>query len=247
MKRLKSLFHSVVKPIANRLGYIHWRDNYRPDKLAFESTFARVFHQDVPVNTVIDIGAAIASWTERVKPFVPDAQYLLVEANPYHEGALTQYESQNPNVTVAMVAASDTDGKVFFDVSTEFGGVGSHEAVSDKMLEMPARSVDSLVAEHNLQAPYLLKLDTHGFEIPILEGAVNTLQNANLVIIEAYNFQIQKDSLLFFELCQYMYDRGFRVADICEPMHRPLDQLFWQVDLFFLRKDRPEFQVMSYE
>ena len=32
--------------------------------------------------TVIDVGAWIGDWTEHVHPIFPDAQFLMVEANP---------------------------------------------------------------------------------------------------------------------------------------------------------------------
>ncbi len=36
----------------------------------------------------------------------------------------------------------------------------------------PAITIDDAVAHHGLVGPYLLKLDTHGFEVPIIEGAI---------------------------------------------------------------------------
>jgi hypothetical protein len=47
-------------------------------------------------------------------------------------------------------------------------------------------------------------------------------------------------------MCRWFHDRGFRVADISEPLWRPGDRMLWQMDIFFARGDRPEFQKKSY-
>jgi len=36
--------------------------------------------------------------------------------------------------------------------------------------------------------PYLIKLDTHGVEIPILNGSAQTLKDTNVLVVEVYNF-----------------------------------------------------------
>jgi hypothetical protein len=48
-------------------------------------------------------------------------------------------------------------------------------------------------------------------------------------------------------MCQYLFEKGFRALDLCDPMHRPKDGAFWQIDILFVRKDREEFQSNSYE
>jgi len=65
--------------------------------------------------------------------------------------------------------------------------------------------------------------------------------------MECYNFDIAPGSLLFHDMCRHLHDLGFRVADISEPLWRPRDRMLWQMDIFFVRADRPEFQQKSYE
>lgn len=108
-------------------------------------------------------------------------------------------------------------------------------------------TVDYLVKERNLKPPFLLKLDTHGFELPIFEGARETLKNTVLIVVEAYNFKLTSESLRFHEMCSYMETLGFRCIDMCDPMHRPTDKVFWQMDLLFTPADRAEFLSNSYE
>jgi hypothetical protein len=113
-------------------------------------------------------------------------------------------------------------------------------------VRVPVTTIDAQVAQRQLKPPFLIKLDTHGFEVSILNGAQATLRQTNLLVIETYNFHLLPDSLRFHEMCSFMEARGFRPIDLVEPMHRERDQALWQFDLVFIRADRPEFQSSSY-
>jgi hypothetical protein len=89
------------------------------------------------------------------------------------------------------------------------------------------------VAARGLVGPYLLKLDTHGYEVPVLIGASHVLTHTELLIIEAYNFTLGPGSLRFHELCAWLEARGFRCCDLADPMRRPHDGTLWQMDLAF--------------
>ena len=55
---------------------------------------------------------------------------------------------------------------------------------------MPMVRLDSTVRKAGLVGPYLLKLDTHGFELQIIQGAEEMLRNTELAVIEAYIFRL---------------------------------------------------------
>jgi hypothetical protein len=110
----------------------------------------------------------------------------------------------------------------------------------------PLITLNHEVRTRKLPGPYLIKLDTHGFEVPILEGASDILHETNLAIIEAYNFKLCEGALKFQELIEYMHKKGFGVIDISEPLWREKDLAFWQFDLFFVPLSRPEFSSNTY-
>jgi hypothetical protein len=97
-----------------------------------------------------------------------------------------------------------------------------------------------------LKGPFLLKFDTHGFELPILQGAAETLKQTNAIIMECYGFRIAENSLLFPEMCVHMEKLGFRLGDIINIVRRPGDDMFWQCDAFFLRAEHPLFNKNTY-
>lgn len=194
-----------------------------------------------PINTVIDVGASDGSWSQSVKSAWPDANYLLVEAQDCHASALRRYAQLNPKVTIEAAAASSETGSLFFLESGALGGSASNKPFAEgKSIEVPCIAIDDSVAAHRLPAPYLLKLDTHGHEREILTGASETLRQCGLLILEAYNFA-NFGRMTFWELCEFLGQRGFRAAGMSDPMVRPNDGLLWQMDLWFLPSSHPAF------
>jgi FkbM family methyltransferase len=228
------------------LARLSYRLIKRKASLALSSALKRVIGRNISIQSVIDVGASDGMWTKIARTFLPSANYLLIEANTIHEPALKEYVTSLADTEYRLVAGGAEDGRIFFDASDPFGGAASYEK-QESYIELPVRSIDSLVDELQLAPPYLLKLDTHGFEVPIFEGATKTLEETNLIIVEVYNFRITQDSLLFNEMCDYLGKKGFRVIDLCDPLFREHDEAFWQADFFFIRADSNEFQHNSYK
>jgi FkbM family methyltransferase len=186
------------------------------------------------VKSVVDVGASDGRWSAEARPFFGDARFLLIEAQKIHEPALAAFCRRHKWATYVSAAANDKDGTVYFDGADPFGGQASDERSERADELVAARSIDSLVSDHDLRGPYCLKLDTHGHEVPILNGAQALLSRADLVIIEVYNFKVSPHSLLFHEMVALMSQYGFRVVDFSEPLWRRSDRALWQFDLFFL-------------
>lgn len=205
--------------------------------------------RDVTVRTVLDVGASDGRWSAQVMKHHPHAQYLLVEAQAdAHGEGLRRFKAAHGNVEYVLSAAGDRDGEIYFDASAPFGGQASNTPYPPphKNIVVPLTRLDTLVQRYSLDGPFLLKLDTHGFEVPILEGARAVLTGAAMLIIEAYNFTLCPGCLRFYELCAYLEERGFRCADLIEPMHRPDDAALWQLDLLFLPAAHPVFASNEY-
>jgi len=180
-------------------------------------------------------------------PYFPDARYLLIEAQEKAHGAsLRRFKASHAGVEYELCAAGNREGEIFFDATDPFGGQASETPYLRNNIQVRVRTVDDLVRQHNMPGPYLLKLDTHGFEAAILEGARETMAQAGMLIIEAYNFTLCPGALRFYELCQFLEPRGFRCVDMFDLMIRPGDNALWQMDMVFLRSTHPVFQSSRY-
>lgn len=219
-----------------------------PEKsiLSLENALAR-HAAKAEIRTVIDIGASDGSWSEAAMRHFPRARYLLIEAqaNP-HLPRLEAFKSLHPNADFCIAAAGHRLGKIHFNAGDPFGGKAADTPFAKHDIEVPVTTVDHEAAARKLEGPFLLKLDTHGFEVPIFEGAAETLTRTALIVVEVYNFKISPEALRFHELCAYLEERGFRPLDILDITHRPGDGALWQMDLVFARADRPEFADNEY-
>ena len=142
-----------------------------------------------------------------------------------------------------MSAVGPKNATLFFDGSDPLGGHVSEIAHSPNYKPFPVSTLDRLLEENPLPAPYMIKLDVHGAEIPILNSAVETLKQTNVLVIEAYNFKFEDPAAVpFWDLCQYMLSIGYRPLDVFDILYREVDRAFWQFDLLFVKSDLPLFQ-----
>jgi FkbM family methyltransferase len=198
---------------------------------------------------MISIGAGAGGDSLAIRNLLfPQAKALLIEAQAEHATALHRLCQTNKRIEYVMCVAAGQDGSSAFLASSPTGGAAVSEgAVGAETL--PARAVDSLVAERGWNGPFMLKLDTHGTEMDIFAGATSTLSRAALVMVECYNFKLNfvgGKNLLFYEMCRFMEDRGLRCVDLCDPLWRPNDQVLWQIHLFFIPQNHPVFASNSY-
>jgi len=210
-----------------------------------QAALRRIASRGVRIGTVIDVGASDGRWSAETQHYLDAERYLLIEANEEHRAKLAEYCAAHPDSDFEIAAASARTGTIKFDGSDPFGGKAAPDDTT-AATEVPAIALDDVVADRSLPGPYLLKLDTHGHEVPILDGAQQILSNASLVIIETYVFKISSEALLFDEMVRLMREKGFGVADMSDPLWRPGDKCFWQMDLYFVPLSHPMFSQSIY-
>lgn len=244
----------LIRKIFNKMGY-----NIVPFKqalavpaesknpLTMKGMLKRCLHKGIEFETIVDIGASNSMWAEWCFQYYPNSYYLMIEAQDVHLDGLNQFKNAHPNSDFVLAAAGNKEGEIYFDTTEPFSGQASETPFEGKSAKVKMVTVDIEVQRRKLNGPFLVKLDTHGFEIPILEGASETLKKSNGVIIEVYNYHLTKDSLLFYEMCVYMDKLGFRPLDMADAYLRLYDDSFWQMDLLFVPKTRKEFSYNQYK
>jgi len=244
------MIKKVVQKILNKFGYQIYKkkelEKSRANKNIMLAGLERCFEKRIEIETVIDIGASNGIWSEGCMKYYPKASYFLIEAQKEHQFSLIKFKEKYANVDYKIAAAGGREGFAFFDDSDLFGGLVIEKQDERNLIKVPVTTIDIEVSENSLIPPFLIKLDTHGYELPILEGAKETLKNSNIVIIEVYNFIIADESIRFWEMCAYMDKLGFLPIDLVDVLHRKKDNSLWQFDLIFVKKDRIEFTFNTY-
>lgn len=226
---LRARLRQAANRLLNSCG-LHLLRRERAFEMA--GVLARAQARGVRLSTVIDVGASDGSWSLLARRHFPTARFLLFEPLTERRAALERLQRAGPFDFVPAAAGAERGTTVFaVDPALDGSGVAAPGATATR--EVPVETVDAAVAARGLVGPYLLKLDTHGYEVPVLIGASHVLTHTELLIIEAYNFTLGPGSLRFHELCAWLEARGFRCCDLADPMRRPHDGTLWQMDLAF--------------
>lgn len=245
--QLKRRWKKGLRSLQEALGYTVVK--VRPDRnrSTMEGAIQAISKRPHSFKTVVDVGASNGCWTVSCRQYFPHCQYLLFEAQPVHEPALRQLQQNHQNVQYVLKAAGESAGDLFFNAEDPFGGQASYQPYAAHNLRVPVTTVDEEIKARQCPGPYLVKLDTHGFEVPILKGAARTIEQTEVIVMECYNYRIAPECLLFPEMCQYLAKSGFRCVDLVDPLYRPYDNSFWQMDLVFIKDDRAEFAYSAYK
>jgi FkbM family methyltransferase len=211
-----------------------------------QSALQRLSQSGIPVQSVIDVGAASGLFSLMSHQCFPDASIMAIEPLSESFQILQRRLSKLPQVDAHQCVVGNVDGaSISFTVSDDLDGSGVG-LTGGTSRSIACRTLDSLASQYMLRGPFLLKLDTHGYELPILEGGQNVLRHCSAIIVEAYNFKISESACLFWELCAVMDRYGFRPIDIADPSPRSLDDAFWQLDIVFIPVTSPRFLTNAY-
>ena len=211
-------------------------------KPVLHEALVRLRRHRIQFATVLDIGASDGHWSVDFAKVFPSKFHLLVDANMIHMPKLKLACDENARWKYDLTAVGAKSGTLYFDGSDPLGGHLSEVPYNENYKPCPVQSIDELISKHQLQPPFLIKLDTHGVEIPILNGAAKALEKTPLLIVESYNFTFGEPAVPFWEFCQFMFDRGYRPIDVFDILYREIDLAFWQFDLVFAKSDLPLFK-----
>lgn len=206
-----------------------------------------VREKGIHVHTIIDVGASDGKWSLESMECFPEQQYLLLEPNPVHAESLISFARAHTNCIPDKRAIGASNGCVQFKIESLWGGAMDPNGDSLNSITVPMVTLDTCVDEHHLKGPFLVKLDTHGFEKGIFDGADEVLKSASVLVVECYNFKITDEALQFWDFCAYLRGKGFRPAKIVDVHDRKLDGTLWQMDIFFLKDSWQGFENLNYQ
>ena len=240
MKIIKSL----IKATINKAGYdLCPKSSKNSDHGSMTEGLERLKQKGINPSYIVDVGAAQGTWTTLALKYWPDSEYELVEPLQEQKQVLGNLKNKQPNINFHMAVAGEGAGEVFLNITEDLDGSGIYGGNEGRGRKVPVLAIDDIVPPGK---SCLIKLDTHGYEVPILKGASNTLQNTEALIVEVYGFRISPTCLVFHEITSFLESIGFRFFDIVDIMRTPSDNAFWQADAIYLRNDHKVFQSNSY-
>jgi FkbM family methyltransferase len=194
--------------------------------------------------TIIDVGAALGDWSREAARVFPDARFVLVEPVREFDPALDAAAAAIGRATVVRAAAGRVVGEGTLHVHPDLVGSSlfrerEGEHVDGEPRNVPMTTVDTLVEQHELEPPFLLKVDVQGAEAAVLEGATTAFEDMVGVICEVSFFDFFVGGVPFDALVAGMRARDFCVYDISNLARRPLDGALGQADVAFVPVNSP--------
>jgi FkbM family methyltransferase len=190
-------------------------------------------------DVVFDIGAAAG--TEGLYETWPQSRYVLVEPLAKFAPALQAICSGLADADYRIAAAGAQTGRLHIahhPTEPHLVALAQNAPADWPRDNVELLTVDQLAAEERQRQrvdSVLLKVDVDGPEIDVLTGSVETLALSTVVVIEAplHDRAVGR----FGEIIGFMASRAYDCFDIIEPLLRPRDNILWQVDLVFVRRD----------
>jgi FkbM family methyltransferase len=195
--------------------------------------------------TVIDVGAAHG--TPPLYDLFPEARFILLEPLDEFAPALNEIARGLKHAECLVAAVTSKPGRVVLNVHPDLMGSslckeeeGAH--VDGIERTVPAVTLNDVCAERGTRPPYLIKVDTQGSELQVLEGADRIMAETDVIVLEASLFGFFKGGPQILDILLYMKERGFILYDVFDLQYRPLDGAMAQVDLAFVQ-ERSKFRA----
>ena len=224
------LMNTLAAPLGARLVGAGWGPR------GIQAALLRAKRQGFAPATILDIGASNGQWTRECRRVFPQARCFLADPLPENAAALRRLARKNTRITVWNGAIGAAPGRLdifshgdqsSFLPSADFRG--TPQAVE-------VRTLDSFIAEAAFAAPMLLKADTQGFELEVLQGAQECLRSTEMLLLEVSFRRVYDGGPLAHEVIGYAGSIGFRIWDICTYTQRPGDGELVHADLLFVRE-----------
>jgi FkbM family methyltransferase len=209
---------------------------------------------------VYDIGGSDGIWSALASKVYPSASYHvfepLAEISPEYVRALAGNAYSKKLLSSGFgkmhpVALGKASGACRMTVYP--GSVGSTSISLDypveeaHCIEVPQFRLDDYIAKNGLLAPDVLKLDTQGAELEILEGAVKALDTVNVVLCECWFFKgYGSNTPLWLDIANFLEVRGFSLFDMGWEYRAPSDQRTATKDMLFVRRGTTISPLHSY-
>jgi FkbM family methyltransferase len=200
------------------------------------------------IRTVLDIGANVGQFGADLRRARYAGTIVSVEPLGAAHRELARRAATDPNWTTVRAAVSDTPGILTMNVAANSVSSSvlpmrdSHTAAAPDARyvsteEVPATTVDQLVADHRLDpVTTLLKIDVQGYEKAVLAGAADTLGTFAGVRTELSLTPLYDGQALLPEVTEFLAGQGFDLWLLERGFTDPQTRRLLQMDGTFFRR-----------
>ncbi len=237
-RALRIISHTIVR------RDVHQRMHRRCHRQGTRGALDFAISRGLQAASIIDVGTEMG--TPAIWSRFPKAAQLLIEPRkeclPTLEKHARESKARGIDVRIACAAAGDVEGTAEFHVAAKGESSSllgpADQTTPTETFQVPIRTIDNLLKEHPLPTPIFFKVDAEGYDLKVLQGAVETLPKCSLVMIEGTPRERQEGACRMSDLVNFMESRGWVLFDIIAPHHDDADMLD-HFDLLFVPKASP--------
>jgi len=243
-KRLKKhLYFQFLKIFSNEIYVYGHKDSM------FQSIKTMKRRGFTP-KTIIDVGAYTGGWTTSVIKYFPEAKFIMCEAQPTKKPFLEKIKQKFPSQVeyhMGLLGAKEKDNMPYYLMETGSSVFEENSGYDREKVQLPMRTLDTLIDVNSLEAPFLLKLDVQGYEIEVLKGARTLLAKADIILLEVSILEYNKGAPLIAEVIDFMNTHGFSMFDITELKRTSGNHALFQADAFFCKHEHSFINTKTFD
>jgi FkbM family methyltransferase len=197
------------------------------------------------IGTVLDVGANEGQFIKPARVLFPQASILAFEPNPRLTQSLQDLLPPETGA-VCQIACGREAGTLPLHLM-KFSPASSllrptslrvpdfPAAETEATIEVKVDRLDVVVRGHALaRKPYLLKIDVQGFELGVLQGAVDILPDVSAIVCEVNAVSFYEGQAGFEDIYAFMRQHNFKLVDIGEPIRNSQSGEVLYFDIAFL-------------
>ena len=194
-----------------------------PHEQALVELFQRVVK---PTDVVFDVGANLGLHTLTFSKLAKEV--VAFEPNPSLTPNLRKTVANLPNAELFEVCLTATDETVQFHISEwdhMLSSLSNWTGQPTRTIDVPGRSLDSLLSEGSIPKPDVLKVDVEGAEMFVFRGAERLLSDAEgprAIIFEELNSASRKLGIRDGEPAEFLGQKGYSIYLITDEGVIPL-------------------------
>jgi FkbM family methyltransferase len=232
-----------LQGIANRAGYQIRRIDRGVDLHDAASEQRRLL--GAPVRTIMEVGAADGRDAAQYAAWYPEADVYAFEPVPESFAKLMDHAANHPKLHGFQCAMSNSRGHATFNLSNWLdasslltplatGATFDAYQASSRSIEVETDTIDDFCQRHEIGQIDLLKMDTQGAELLVLEGAERMLAGGAIGIIytEMQFAELYEGAGRAEQIMTNLGGYGYRLHNLYDLHHNHRGELCWGDGIF---------------
>jgi len=200
------------------------------------------------INTIFDIGASDGDFSRGIRELFPNAKIYSFEVLciPYEK--LKMNFKDDSLFFAYNIALSNHSGETTFYECESSGSSSLLEmdelhkssypcSINNNEIKVECVKLDDFIIEQkiDIKDDILIKIDVQGAEKIVFDGALQIIDRAQIIFSEINFNSMYKENVLFNDLADYLYKKGFKIEGIENVSQSLIDGTYLQVDTYFTK------------